>query len=279
MAKKGVFSSRVFSKEQNEEINKKINTWTKKKLVQFIYDFGRELDKNTGTTEITEALESFDSILREKRMWRERNKEAWNCLNKWKNYRKNLLLWDAKLRMKKDGTKYLADKRGTREEFAREYAKQILKKIKKNNIAEIKWKLGETAADYDWPFAIAYILKQRYNVRKPKEPSCCYKSIEEIPCSDAALKAGGLESCTKASLKRLLKVMIECETDLLSDRIDIDRVFAIRWNYKDSVYYVSKKSYKAIKSECADRVQCIEQMQKRCQKLEAMIERKINRDL
>ena len=88
-----------------------------------------------------------------------------------------------------------------------------------------------------------------------------------------------MESCTKASLKRLLKVMIECETDLLSDRIDIDRVFAIRWNYKDSVYYVSKKSYKAIKSECADRVQCIEQMQKRCQKLEAMIERKINRDL
>ena len=57
----GVFSSVAFSKEQNEEINKKMNTWTKKELVQVIYDLGNALDKNVlGTTDITKALESFD---------------------------------------------------------------------------------------------------------------------------------------------------------------------------------------------------------------------------
>ena len=42
---------------------------------------------------------------------------------------------------------------------------------------------------------------------------------------------------------------------------------------------MSQESYDAVKEECAERVRCIEQMQKRCQKLEAMIEKKINSDL
>ena len=76
----GVFSSIAFSKEQNEEINKKINTWTKKELVQFIYDFGNALDKNVlGTTEVTEALESFDNVLKYMRVWHERNEKAGIC--------------------------------------------------------------------------------------------------------------------------------------------------------------------------------------------------------
>ena len=61
----GVFSSVKFSKEKNEEINKKMNTWTKKELVQVIYELGNRLDKNVlGTTDITKALESFDDILK-----------------------------------------------------------------------------------------------------------------------------------------------------------------------------------------------------------------------
>jgi hypothetical protein len=265
----GVFSSVKFSKEKNEEINKKMNTWTKKELVQVIYELGNRLDKNVlGTTDITKALESFDDILKYMRVWHERNEKAGKCLDKWKTYRKNLLLYGVKLRMKKDGTRYLENERGTIEEFAREYEQQIFKKLKEEGIVNIKVK-----------DPAGYIVKQRYNVKKPKEPSCCYKSIGEIPYSDAALPESGLESCTKASLKNLLEVMIESDPELLPLRIDIEIVFATRSNHKGGVYYMSQESYDAVKEECAERVRCIEQMQKRCQKLEAMIEKKINSDL
>lgn len=46
------------------------------------------------------------------RVWHERNEKAGKCLDKWKTYRKNLLLYGVKLRMKKDGTRYLENERG-----------------------------------------------------------------------------------------------------------------------------------------------------------------------
>ena len=76
------------------------------------------------------------------------------------------------------------------------YVGEILKKLKEKGIVNIKVK-----------DPAGYIVKQRYNVKKPKEPSCCYKSIEEIPYSDAALKESGFESCTRASLKNLLEII------------------------------------------------------------------------
>ena len=61
--KEGVFSSVAFSKEENEMHDKKINAMSKKKLVQLIYGMGNVLDKDLGTTEVTEALERFDNVL------------------------------------------------------------------------------------------------------------------------------------------------------------------------------------------------------------------------
>ena len=58
--KEGVFSSVAFSKEENEMHDKKINAMSKKKLVQLIYGMGNVLDKELGTTEVTESLERFD---------------------------------------------------------------------------------------------------------------------------------------------------------------------------------------------------------------------------
>ena len=42
---------------------------------------------------------------------------------------------------------------------------------------------------------------------------------------------------------------------------------------KDEVYYISRENYDAVKKECAERVKKIEQLQKHCQKLEAIIEK------
>lgn len=260
--KEGVFSSVAFSKEENEMHDKKINAMSKKKLVQLIYGMGNVLDKELGTTEVTESLERFDKELKYMRMWQERNEKAGKCLDKWKTYRKNLLLYGVKLRMKKDGTRYLENERGTIEEFAREYEQQIFKKLKEEGIVNIKVK-----------DPAGYIVKQRYNVKKPKEPSCCYKSIEEIPYSDAALKESGFESCTRASLKNLLEIMLEEPKDMLWYHINVEGIFATRSNHKDEVYYISRENYDAVKKECAERVKKIEQLQKHCQKLEAIIEK------
>lgn len=153
--KEGVFSSVAFSKEENEMHDKKINAMSKKKLVQLIYGMGNVLDKELGTTEVTESLERFDKELKYMRMWQERNEKAGKCLDKWKTYRKNLLLYGVKLRMKKDGTRYLENERGTIEEFAREYEQQIFKKLKEKGIVNIKVK-----------DPAGYIVKQRYNVKK-----------------------------------------------------------------------------------------------------------------
>ena len=79
--KEGVFSSVAFSKEENEMHDKKINAMSKKKLVQLIYGMGNVLDKELGTTEVTESLERFDNELKYMRMWQERNEKAGKCLD------------------------------------------------------------------------------------------------------------------------------------------------------------------------------------------------------
>lgn len=87
------------------------------------------------------------------------------------------------------------------------------------------------------------------------------------------MKESGFESCTRASLKNLLEIMLEEPKDMLWYHINVEGIFATRSNHKDEVYYISRENYDAVKKECAERVKKIEQLQKHCQKLEAIIEK------
>ncbi len=268
MAKKeneGVFSSYAFSEEENEKHDAKINAMSKKKLVQLIYGMGNVLDKDLGTTEVTEALQSLDQTIRRMYILKEKSKQAEKCLKKCKNYRKNLLMYHAKMRMKKAGTKYLKNKCGTVAEFAKDYAK-VIEKIKEKNIAKIK------SSDYE-----GYISRARYRVKKPKKPFF-YKSIEEIPYDNSVIKESGLEYCDKMTLKWLIRLMLETRLEGLSYAISFQRRAATTSSHdSNALFYISKDSLYTIEKRCEYRLKSIEKWRKRCGRIEEIIDREENK--
>ena len=80
------FSYSGYTLEENKEIDRKINSWSKKELAE-------KIDEGEPEKKITQALEDFDNAVRTMRLWNEKNLSAGKCLEQWNGYRKNLLLY------------------------------------------------------------------------------------------------------------------------------------------------------------------------------------------
>lgn len=85
------FSYSGYTLEENKEIDRKINSWSKKELVDVIYELAEKIDEGEPEKKITQALEDFDNAVRTMRLWNEKNLSAGKCLEQWNGYRKNLL--------------------------------------------------------------------------------------------------------------------------------------------------------------------------------------------
>ena len=166
------FSYIFYILEENEEIDRKINSWSKKELVDVIYELAERIDEGEPEKKITQALEDFDNAVRTMRLWNEKNLSAGKCLEQWNGYRKNLLLYYMLNKMKKEGTQFIKEKRGELWEFAAQYDKQVFEKIKKEREKDKKESILVNISLKD---PQEYIKRMRYRIEKPKQPDTTIK--------------------------------------------------------------------------------------------------------
>lgn len=74
--KTGKFSYSGYTPEENKEIDRKINSWSKKELVDVIYELAERIDEGEPEKKITQALENFDNAVRTMRLWNEKKPEC-----------------------------------------------------------------------------------------------------------------------------------------------------------------------------------------------------------
>ena len=152
--KTGKFSYSGYTPEENKEIDRKINSWSKKELVDVIYELAERIDEGEPEKKITQALENFDNAVRTMRLWNERNLSAGKCLEQWNSYRKNLLLYYMLNKMKKEGTQFVKEKRGKIGDFTAQYDKQVFEKVKESKLINIS--LSDSQE---------YIERMRYRIK------------------------------------------------------------------------------------------------------------------
>ena len=264
--KTGKFSYRGYTPEENKEIDRKINSWSKKELVDVIYELAERIDEGKPEKKITQALKNFDNAVRIMCLWNERNLSAGKCLEQWNSYRKNLLLYYMLNKMKKEGTQFVKEKRGKIGDFTAQYDKQVFEKVKERKLVNIS--LSDPQE---------YIERMRYRIKKPKQPTLYYQSIEELPYDTSVLKIRGLEQCDKAGLKSLLELMLSYSTEVLPVMIDIQRCIYTQSKHKENLYNISKESYTRVKKECEEKIEEIIRTKQRCIKIEETIEKLVHR--
>lgn len=262
----GKFSYSGYTPEENKEIDRKINSWSKKELVDVIYELAERIDEGKPEKKITQALENFDNAVRTMRLWNEKNLSAGKCLEQWNSYRKNLLLYYMLNKMKKEGTQFVKEKRGKIGDFTAQYDKQVFEKVKERKLVNIS--LSDPQE---------YIERMRYRIKKPKQPTLYYQSIEELPYDTSVLKIRGLEQCDKAGLKSLLELMLSYSTEVLPVMIDIERCIYTQSKHKENLYNISKESYTRVKKECEEKIEEIIRTKQRCIKIEETIEKLLHR--
>lgn len=270
----GKFSYSGYTPEENKEIDRKINSWSKKELVDVIYELAERIDEGEPEKKITQALENFDNAVRTMRLWNEKNLSAGKCLEQWNSYRKNLLLYYMLNKMKKEGTQFIKEKRGELWEFAAQYDKQVFEKIKKEREKDKKESILVNISLKD---PQEYIRRMRYRIEKPEQPTLYYQSIEELPYDTSVLKIRGLEQCDKAGLKSLLELMLSYSPEVLPAMIDIERCIYTQSKHKENLYNISKESYTRVKKECEEKIEEIIRTKQRCIKIEETIDKLVHR--